>query len=291
MKALVFGRYGQVGTELDLRGPAQGVAIELIGPEEADFTKPELSAGLIAATDADVVINAAAYTAVDKAETEEPLARAINATTPGAMVAAAAAKGLPFLHISTDYVFDGSPGRPWREDDATGPLGAYGRTKLEGEELVAAAGGAYATLRTAWVFSAHSANFVKTMLRVGAGRGELTVVDDQFGGPTPAGAIADALLTVAKAYGAGKGVDGVFHFAGAPATHWAGFAEAIFAGCGWPAVPTIRHIPSSDYPTPAKRPANSVLDCSRIHDAYGIAQPDWRAHLKDILKALAEAPA
>jgi dTDP-4-dehydrorhamnose reductase len=285
MRALVFGTTGQVARELVRRAPA-GVTLEALGRDRADLTDPDACARAVAATSADVVINAAAYTVVDRAESEPELANAVNAAAPGAMAKAAAERGLPFLHISTDYVFDGAPGRPWREDDPTGPLGVYGASKLAGETLVRAAGGPHVILRTAWVFSAHGSNFVKTMLRLGAERDELRVVDDQRGGPTPAAAIADALWTIAAAFGRGEGVPGTFHFAGAPPVSWAGFARAIFVAKGGRA-PVVHPIPSSAYPTPARRPLNSVLDCSAIAAAYGTAQPDWRAGLADVIRELA----
>jgi dTDP-4-dehydrorhamnose reductase len=293
MRILVFGRTGQVATELvraaEARGAARGVALEALGRAEADLRDPAALTAAIAATvetgGADAVINAAAYTAVDRAESEPDLAHAINAAAPGAIAAACAARGLPFLHVSTDYVFAGSPGRPWAEDDPTGPLSVYGASKLEGEAAVAAAGGRYAILRTSWVFSAHGTNFVKTMLRVGAERDTLRIVDDQRGGPTPAGAIAAALVTMAEAFAAGRGASGIFHFAGAPAASWADFAEAIFAIRGGRA-PRIERIASSDYPVPARRPLNSVLDCTKIRAAYGIEQPDWRSGLADVLEEL-----
>jgi dTDP-4-dehydrorhamnose reductase len=286
MRVLVFGETGQVARELARRAPGHGASLETLGRARADLADPEACAAAVAGAEADVVINAAAYTAVDRAESEPDLAAAVNAEAPGAMARAAAARGLPFLHVSTDYVFDGTPGRPWREDDPTGPLGVYGATKLAGEAATAAAGGPHAILRTSWVFSSHGANFVKTMLRLGAERDRLRVVDDQVGGPTPAAAIADALLAVAAAFAAGRGTPGVFHFSGAPAVSWAEFAEAIFAARGGPA-PVVERIPSSAYPTPARRPLNSVLDCAKIRAAYGIAQPDWRAGLADVLGELA----
>jgi dTDP-4-dehydrorhamnose reductase len=205
------------------------------------------------------------------------------------MAAAAAARGLPMLHLSTDYVFDGAPGRPWREDDHTRPLNAYGATKLHGERLVAAANPDHVILRTAWVFSAHGRNFVRTMLSVGRGRAEMRVVVDQRGGPTWAGDIAAAVWTVAAAWAAGEGRAGVFHYAGAPAVSWAEFAEAIFARSGWDAPPKVVAIPSSAWPTRARRPANSVLDCAAIKSAYGIAQPDWRPALDAVIAELAGA--
>lgn len=282
---LVFGQTGQVATELARLGGSD-LAIQTLGRADADLADPDACAACVAATDADVIINAAAYTAVDKAEEDEALAHTINADAPGAMARAAAARGLPFLHISTDYVFDGSGNSPWTEDAPTNPLGAYGRTKLAGEEQVRAAGGPHVILRTAWVFSAHGNNFVKTMLRVGAERDRLTVVDDQHGGPTAAADIARALIAIARAFHAGRGISGTFHFCGQPATTWCGFAREIFARAGWAKVPEVVPILTKDWPTPAARPANSVLDCTRLHDAYGIAQPSWRAGLSDILKEL-----
>ena len=191
---------------------------------------------------------------------------------------------MPFVHISTDYVFDGSGERPWQPDDATGPLGAYGRTKLAGENAVRAAGGTYAILRTSWVFSAHGANFVKTMLRLGAERDRLTIVGDQVGGPTPAADIAAACLTIAKALQADPGLSGTCHFSGAPDVSWADFARAIFADAGLS--PEVVDIPTSAYPTPAKRPGNSRMDCSATMAAFGIDRPDWHAGLRAVLSEL-----
>jgi dTDP-4-dehydrorhamnose reductase len=291
MRALVFGETGQVARELAHTASARGIAATFVGREGADLSDPAACAAAVRAADADVVVNAAAYTAVDKAEDEPDLARAVNAAAPGAMAAAAAARGLPFLHISTDYVFDGTPGRAWREDDPTGPLGAYGASKLAGERAAAAATPDHAILRTAWVFSAHGKNFVRTMLGVGRGKPEMRVVGDQQGGPTAARDIAGALWTIADAWRSGRGRPGVFHYAGAPAVSWAEFAEAIFARSGWEARPKVTAIATADWPTKAVRPANSVLDCSRIAAAYGIAQPDWRPALDTVIAELAEAEA
>lgn len=279
----MFGKTGQVATEIQRRAGA-GVKVSALGRDEADLTNAAGCAGIVAASDAEIVINAAAYTAVDNAEDDLGAAMDINAEAPATMARAAAAKGLPFLHISTDYVFDGRGDRPWREDDPTAPLGAYGRSKLAGEEGVTAAGGAHVILRTAWVHAAHGGNFVRTMLRVGATRPELTVVDDQHGGPTAAMDIADALLTIAAAWKAGTGTSGIYHFCGAPTVSWCGFAKTIFAEAGMPT--EVRPIPSSEYPTKAPRPANSVLDCAKIARDYGISQPDWHASLKTILTEL-----
>lgn len=286
MKALIFGRTGQLAIELARRAP-DGVDPVMLGRDAADLASPETCARAVTETDADIVINAAAYTAVDQAETEPDLARLVNARSPGAMARAAAARGLPFIHVSTDYVFDGSGERPWREDDPTGPLGVYGQTKLEGERAVLDAGGAAIILRTAWVFSAHGRNFVKTMLRLGAERPDLPIVADQRGGPTAAADIADAIWTIADAFATGNGVPGIYHFSGAPAVTWADFAEAIFANSRRiTAAPRVRRIATSEYPTPARRPANSVLDCTRIRETYGIAQPDWRQSLVQVIEEI-----
>jgi dTDP-4-dehydrorhamnose reductase len=286
----MFGRTGQVATEI-LRRAGPGLAIEALGREEADFADPVACAARVAAGDFDAVVNAVAWTAVDRAEAEETAAAVVNAETPGAIAAACAARGAPFLHISTDYVFDGSGDRPWREDDPPAPLGAYGRTKLAGERLVAAAGGPHAILRTSWVHAAHGANFVRTMLRLGAERPRLTVVDDQRGGPTAAGDIADALIVMAQAFAAGRGVPGVFHFSGAPAVSWRDFAVEIFRRADWIRTPEVAPIRTEDWPTPAARPRNSALDCGRIRAAYGIDQPDWRRSLGPILAELREQAA
>lgn len=285
MRLLVIGRTGQVATEIQ-RLAGLDLAITALGREAADLNDPAACAAVVAGADADIVINAAAYTAVDKAEGEEATAMAVNGHSPGAMARAAAARGLPFLHISTDYVFDGSGTRPWREDDPVGPLGAYGRSKLEGEREVAAADGPHVILRTAWVFAGHGGNFVRTMLRVGATRDRLTVVDDQRGGPTPAADIARALVAIARAFATGQGVSGVFHFAGAPTVSWREFALEIFRQADWLRTPEVTPIRTADWPTPAVRPGNSALDCSRITAAYGIAQPDWRVGLQAVLTEL-----
>jgi dTDP-4-dehydrorhamnose reductase len=287
LSLLVFGTTGQVATELR-RLSGAGLAVEALGRDRADLSDPAACAAAVAATTADVVINAAAWTAVDRAETEEAAAHVVNAEAPGAMARAAAARGLPFLHVSTDYVFDGSGETPRTEDAPTGPLGAYGRTKLAGERAVAEAGGPHAILRTAWVFAGHGQNFVRTMLRVGATRPRLTVVDDQRGGPTPAPAIAAALVTMARAFHEGRGASGVYHFAGAPTVSWREFAEAIFAAAPWMTAPEVAPIRSEDWPTPAARPRNSALDCARIARDYGIAQPDWRQALGPVLAELKE---
>ena len=233
------------------------------------------------------VINAAAYTGVDRAEEEEALASVINGTAPAAMAQACAALGIPFVHISTDYVFAGDGTRPWRPDDATAPLGTYGRTKLAGEDGVRAAGGVHAILRTSWVFSAHGNNFVRTMLRLSESRDALSIVADQIGGPTPASAIAAAYLTIAEQLGDDASKRGTYHFSdfsGAPDVSWSDFAAEIFAQAGRKVA--LTPIPTSAYPTPAKRPLNSRLDCGKTQEVFGIAGPDWRVALTDVLKEM-----
>ena len=286
MRALVFGTTGQVAIELGRNAPLVGMTIEALGRDRADLTDPAACAAAVKATDADFVINAAAYTAVDAAEADRQTAQLVNADAPGAMARAAAARGLPFLHVSTDYVFDGSGSRPWEETDPVAPLGAYGATKLDGERQVTAAGGPHVILRTAWVFSAHGKNFVKTMLRLGAERDTLSVVDDQRGGPTAAHEIARSLIAIGMAFHEGRGTSGIFHFAGRPDCTWADFAEAIFAASSMPRKPAVRRITTADYPTPARRPANSVLNCTKIRDIYSIGQPDWRTGLKTVVREL-----
>lgn len=283
MRLLVIGRTGQLATELQDRA---GAALEIttLPRDKVDLTDPESAARAIREAEADAVINAAAYTAVDKAEAEEETARLVNAAAPAAMARAAAGRGLPFLHVSTDYVFAGDGTAAWKPDDPTGPLGVYGRTKLEGEEGVRDAGGTSAILRTSWVFSAHGANFVKTMLRLGRERERLTVVADQVGGPTPAADIADALIVMARGLIADPGKTGTYHFSGAPDVSWADFAREIFAQASLKV--DVADIPTSAYPTPARRPANSRLDCSSLTAGFGIPRPDWRQGLAAVLKQL-----
>lgn len=279
MKLLVFGQSGQVARELARRLPP-GVSAQFLSRAEADLSDPAACAAAVNAGNCDAVINAAAFTAVDRAEAEEAAATVINAAAPGAIAQACAARGLPFLHLSTDYVFAGTGTLPFAPDHPTGPLGAYGRSKLLGEQAVRAAGGKALILRTSWVVSAHGSNFVKTMLRLGRDRPALNVVADQTGGPTPAAAIADALYTCAGAMLGGQ-QGGTHHFAGAPDVTWADFARAIMAGAGLPCA--VIDIPSAAWPTPALRPQNSRLDCGSLKAAFGIDRPDWRRALGPII--------
>ena len=279
MRLLVFGKTGQVATEL-----ARFDGVTCLGRDQADLTDPGACEAVIAASDAEAVINAAAYTGVDTAEEERDTAMIVNAMAPTAMAAACAAKAVPFVHISTDYVFDGSGQAPWRPEDATGPLGVYGASKLGGERGVTAAGGVHAILRTSWVFSAHGNNFLKTMLRLSETRDHLSIVADQIGGPTPAAAIAEACVTMAETLVSEPDKGGIYHFSGAPDTSWAGFAREIFAAAGRDV--TVEDIPTSAYPTPAARPLNSRLDCSSLSSNFAITRPDWRKAVKEIVEAL-----
>ena len=279
MSILVIGKTGQVAQEL-----AKLPDTVCIGRDEADLTVPEHCSSAIHAHVPRAVINAAAYTAVDKAEQEEALATLINADAPGVMARACASLDIPFVQISTDYVFAGDGTAPWRPDDPTGPLGAYGRSKLLGEQNVRAAGGVHAIMRTSWVVSAHGNNFVKTMLRLGAERNALNVVSDQIGGPTAARDIAAACHRMAEELVVSPEKTGTYHFAGAPDCSWADFARSIFDQANLDCV--VTDIPSSAYPTSATRPLNSRIDCSSIKTAFGIERPDWRDSLTKILTDL-----
>jgi dTDP-4-dehydrorhamnose reductase len=278
---LVFGKTGQVAREL-----ARLKGVQCLPREVADLSDPGACVDAIRAAVPSAVINAAAYTAVDKAEGDEVLATLINGDAPGAMAVACAELGIPFVSISTDYVFDGSGADPWKPEDAVGPLGAYGRSKLAGEQAIARAGGAWAVLRTSWVVSAHGNNFVRTMLRLGRERDSLNIVADQIGGPTCARDIAITCVAIANTLTLEPEKSGVFHFSGQEDVSWADFAREIFIQAGITC--TISGIPSSDYPTTAVRPLNSRLDCSGLETVFSIQRPDWRAGLANILKELGE---
>lgn len=275
---LVFGRRGQLATELARKG-----RVTSMGHEAADLAQPGAAAMAIASVRPAMVINAAAYTAVDRAESETALAHRINAAAPKEMAVACAAEAIPFLHVSSDYVLDGSGESPKGEGARPAPLNAYGATKLAGEEAIRAAGGHWAVLRCSWVFSAHGGNFVKTMLRLSESRDSLSIVADQVGGPTPAADIAAALLEMGRQMKAGK-PGGLYHYAGAPDVSWAEFAREIFAQAGRRVA--VTEIPTEAYPTPAARPLNSRLDCRRLEVDFGIARPDWRVGLKQVLDEL-----
>lgn len=282
---LVLGGEGQVARELAALGPEHGWTATRIGRAQADLATAEI-APLLADHRPALVVNAAAYTAVDKAEGDEAAARALNADLPGRAARACAEAGVPFVHISTDYVFDGSKPAPYVETDPIAPLGVYGRTKAEGEAAVAAAGGRAAMVRTAWVYGAEGANFVRTMLRLAETREELGVVGDQHGCPTWSREVAEACLRLGDRLCAGdREAHGVFHAAGAGETSWAGFAEAIFeesARRGGPSA-RIRPIPTAEYPTPAARPANSRLDCAKLERVVRWRPGPWRESLARVM--------
>ncbi len=281
MRLVVTGRAGQVATALVERGRAVGVEVVSVGRPELDLADAANAEAVLAAARPDVVISAAAYTAVDKAETDAEATWAVNAKGPGHIAAAAARLGVPIIHLSTDYVFDGTKTAPYVETDATAPLGVYGASKLAGEQAVAAATANHAILRTAWVYSSFGNNFLKTMLRLAGDRPELRVVDDQLGNPTSALDIADAVIGVARnliARPDDTAFRGVFHMAGSGEASWADFASEIFALSAARGGPSSRvtPIPSTDYPTPARRPANSRLSSARLANVHDIFMPDWK---------------
>ncbi|QUS36417.1 dTDP-4-dehydrorhamnose reductase [Falsirhodobacter algicola] len=281
---LVFGRNGQVARELARLAPKA----RFLSRAEADLADPAACAAAIRALRPLAVINAAAWTAVDLAETHEAEATVINGAAPAAMAEAAAERDVPMIQISSDYVFDGSGTRAWRPGDAPCPINAYGRSKRAGEVGVAAAGGRHAILRTSWVFGAQGANFVRTMLRIGTPGAHLRVVEDQIGGPTPASDIARACLAMAEGLTLDPGLGGIHHLSGAPDVSWADFARAIFAAAGQKDV-TVKGIATADWPTPAARPLNSRLECGTLAQ-FGLTRPDWRRGLRAMLDDLKEAP-
>ncbi|MBO2568859.1 dTDP-4-dehydrorhamnose reductase [Shewanella algae] len=286
MRVLITGCNGQVGHCLTER--LKSIAeILALGFKGLDITNREAVFNTVAKFRPDYIINAAAHTAVDRAEQEIELSYAINCDGPRYLAQAAKVYGAVMLHISTDYVFDGAGNSPYKETDSTGPQGIYGQSKLAGEQAVAEDCPQHLILRTAWVFGEHGNNFVKTMLRLAQGRDELNVVGDQFGGPTYAGDIADALISMVRYLEQGKQPQwGVYHFSGMPYASWFDFASAIFQSAEQHDVftkqPKLSAIPSSAYPTPAKRPANSRLDCSKIKNQFGIEPSDWNAALNNI---------
>ena len=283
MKILVFGHSGQVATELRALN-SDDVQITALARADADLTDPAACAAAINANAPDAVINAAAYTAVDKAESDVETAQVINADAPAAMGRACAASDIPFVSISTDYVFSGAGDTLLAPADPTDPQSVYGRTKRDGEIAIVKAGGRYAVMRTLWVVSAYGNNFVKTMLRLGAEREALTIVADQIGGPTGAAEIAQACIKIAKTLVTEPEKSGIYHFSGAPDTSWADFARAIFDAANIPCA--VTDIQSSNYPTPLIRPLNSRLDCSATETAFGISRTDWRESLTHILTQL-----
>lgn len=285
MKLLVTGANGQVGWELARSLMPLGEVVAL-DRSRCDLARPEILAALVKEIAPDVIVNAAAYTAVDKAESEEALATTINGAAPGALARAAKAAGALLVHYSTDYVFDGSKAGPYSEDDPVAPINAYGRSKLAGETAIRESGCEHLILRTTWVFAARGGNFVRTMLRLGAERELLRVVADQHGAPTWARNIADATaLIVARAQqerGEERFASGIFNLTSSGETSWHGFAEAIFVATRTRLpqialkVASVEAIPASAYPTPAARPANSRLCGDRLAVRFGVVMPTWQ---------------
>ncbi|WP_426261658.1 dTDP-4-dehydrorhamnose reductase [Sphingomonas sp. DC1100-1] len=286
---LVTGAGGQLGTELQRCAWPAGWQVTALDIADLDLRNTAAIIGMVASRPWAAVINGAAYTAVDKAETDLVTAWAVNAMAPAAFAEGCAKAGIPLVQVSTDYVFAGDKTGAWDVDDPVAPLGVYGASKLGSELAVRTSGARHAIVRTAWVVSAHGNNFVKTMLRVAESRDLLTVVDDQRGSPTSAADLAQALMTIAvRLADDADAPTGTFHFSNAGDISWADFAIEIFrqsAERGGPSAQVAR-IPSSDYPTPARRPANSLLSHAAIHDAYGITPRDWRDALSDILDEL-----
>ena len=282
MSILVFGSTGQVAQELQHLGD-----VVALGRTEADLSHPAACAAQITSRAPSAVINAAAFTNVDGAESETDLANVVNGDAPGAMARACAALDIPFVHISTDYVFSGQGDAAWAPDAPLSPVNAYGASKLRGEDAVRDAGGRFAILRTSWVVSAHGNNFVKTMLRLGRSRDRLTVVNDEIGGLTTARAIAAACLEIAEQLATDADKAGTYHFSGAPDASWADVAREVFRQAG--VTCDVENILAADYPPrPAKRPLNSRMDCSTTEKVFGISRPDWSEGIAQILADLPE---
>ena len=276
---LVFGQSGQVATELALQG-----ADVCLSRAQADFEQAGALAAAVAQYRPAAVINAAAYTAVDRAEDEPERARQINGVAVAELAQACAQAGIPLVHISTDYVFDGTGTDPWQVTDPVAPINTYGRSKLAGEDAVRAAGGTHAILRTSWVVSAHGNNFVKTMARLGAERDSLTVVADQIGAPTSAQSIAAACLQIVAQLRADPAKTGTYHYQSQPYASWADVAREVMGAAGLECA--VSDIPSSEYPTPAARPLNSRLACEATTQTFGIQMPDWHQSVRGIVSAL-----
>ena len=305
MRILVLGANGQVGFELAralapigdiVAATRDGVSPDATHCITADLARADSLASALDEARADVIVNAAAYTAVDRAEDEPELADRVNHLAVGEIGAWAARCRASVVHYSTDYVFDGSAKRPYREDDATAPLGVYGRTKLAGEEALRASGASHLILRTAWVYAARGHNFLRTMLRLGAERDELKVVDDQIGAPTPARLIAETTATLLQQWQTHVATgdtrfDGIYHLVAAGQCSWHAFAAAIMRGATErgliPKSPRIEPIATADYPTRARRPAWSVLDCDRLEGAFGLQLASWEQGLAGVLDELA----
>ena len=283
MKILLTGSAGQLGREMKRSLAPLGELITC-DRRHLDLADPDALQSAVRDLAPTVIVNAAAYTAVDKAETETGMAEAINATAPGILAEEAKRLGARLIHYSTDYVFDGTKASPYLEDDATAPLSAYGHSKRQGELAIAASGARHLILRTSWVYGLHGANFMKTMLRLGRERDELRVVGDQVGAPTWTRHLADATALILAGHST---AEGLYHLAASGETSWHGYAEAIFAEAQAIGLleksPKVNRITTAEYPLPASRPANSRLDCTRFTADFGLALPDWRTGLADCL--------
>jgi dTDP-4-dehydrorhamnose reductase len=291
IRIAVTGRQGQVARALAEAGPALDVEVVSLGRPQLDLAVPETVEPALNAAIPDIVVNAAAYTAVDQAEREPGIASAVNGTGAGAVAEAARALGVPVIHISTDYVFDGNKTSAYVEEDLVAPASVYGASKLAGEQAVAAATGEHVILRTAWVYAPYGKNFVRTMLALAESRDEVRVVADQLGSPTYAPDIAVAIVGIAGNVlrnPSDQLLRGIFHLAGSGETSWAGFASAIFAFLAAKGLrkPALNPIASADYPTPARRPANSRLNCAKLARVHGIELPSWRDSLGICLERL-----
>jgi dTDP-4-dehydrorhamnose reductase len=293
MRILVTGRQGQLARGLVEAAGTLGVQLLSVGRPVLDLADESAVIALVSRERPDVVVNAAAYTAVDRAESESALADGINARGAEHVAKACAAHSIPIIHISTDYVFDGMKDAPYREDDPTGPINAYGRSKLEGEARVADACARHLILRTAWVHSPWGSNFVKTMLRLAAERPAVGVVGDQKGSPTYAPHLAEVVLAIASRVVANPAGTpwGIYHAVGAGETTWFGVAQEVFRSArehGLPAA-QVTAITTADYPTPARRPANSRLNCDRLRQSFGLELPDWRLGVESCVARLSES--
>lgn len=297
MKILVTGKHGQVGHALQqaLSDKHEVVAVDR---EQMDLSDTQAIRNVIASIRPDVIINPAAYTAVDKAETEQAMAHAINAVAPGVIAEAAATVGAGLIHFSTDYVYEGNKSSPYLETDPVNPLSVYGKTKLAGERAIQAVGLPHLILRTSWVYGAHGKNFLKTILRLSAERDQLKIVADQWGAPTSSTAIANAVDVVLATWDMrDQTKSGIYHFTNTGSTSWFGFAQAILQSyesqalaLNLPALKiksdTVVPITTADYPTPAARPANSRLDNTKLHTTFGVALPAWESSLQAVMQQL-----
>jgi dTDP-4-dehydrorhamnose reductase len=283
-RVLLLGAGGQLGMQLKRRLAGE-VELTALTRAELDFTDMAAIRAAIRKVEPEIVINAAAYTAVDKAESEPELCRLVNAVAPGVIAEELAKTNGWLIHYSTDYVFDGSGTKPWVETDATGPLSVYGQTKLDGEVAIAAAGCRHVILRTSWVYAAEGRNFLHTMLRLGRERELLKIVDDQVGAPTTAEAITEATMAVLQRMAADA--SGVYHLTCGGATSWCGFARAIFEEfAGRQKAPEVVPIPTEAYPTPARRPLNSRLCCDKFTRQFGFQMPEWQDALRDVARGM-----